>query len=62
MEGVNFISFYYHNQFINPNLKMKNAQKTIKDKTGIDRKNLRFNLSFEFNIHYSDESLFWNKV
>ena len=39
MEGINFISFYYHNEFINPNLKMKDAKKMIKDITGIDGNN-----------------------
>ena len=62
MEGINFISFYYHNEFINPNLKMKDAKKMIKDITGIDGNNLRFKLSFEFSSHYSDESLFWNEA
>ena len=61
MEGKDFISFYYHNEFINPNLKMKDAKKMIKDITGIDGNNLRFKLSFEFKSHHSDERLFWNE-
>ena len=60
MEGKDFISFYYHNEFINPKLTMKEAKKMIKDITGIDGNNLRFKLSFEFSSHYSDERLFWN--
>ena len=62
MEGMDFISFYYHNEFINPKLTMKEAKKMIKDITGIDGNNLRFKLSFEFSSHYSDESLFWNEA
>ena len=60
MEGIDFISFYYHNEFINPNLTMKDAKKIVKDITGIDGNNLRFKLSFEFKSHHSDERLFWN--
>ena len=62
MEGNDFIPFYYHNEFINPKLTMKEAKKMIKDITGIDGNNLRFKLSFEFSSHYSDESLFWNEA
>ena len=62
MEGNDFISFYNHNEFINPKLTMKEAKKMIKDITGIDGNNLRFKLSFEFSSHYSDESLFWNEA
>ena len=60
MEGKDFISFYYHNEFINPKLTMKEAKKMIKDITGIDGNNLRFKLSFQFSSHHSDERLFWN--
>ena len=62
MEVNDFIPFYYHNEFINPKLTMKEAKKMIKDITGIDGNNLRFKLSFEFSSHYSDESLFWNEA
>ena len=62
MEVNDFIPFYYHNEFINPKLTMKEAKKMIKDITGIDGNNLRFKLSFEFSSHHSDESLFWNEA
>ena len=62
MEGIDFISFNYHNEIINPKLTMKEAKKMIKDITGIDGNNLRFKLSFEFSSHHSDESLFWNEA
>ena len=62
MEGNDFIPFYYHDEFINPKLTMKEAKKMIKDITGIDGNNLRFKLSLEFSSHYSDESLFWNEA
>ena len=66
MEEIDFIPFYYHDEFekefINPKLTMKEAKKMIKDITGIDGNNLRFKLSFNFKSHYSDESLFWNEA
>ena len=51
-----------HKEIFNPNLKIKDLKKIIEKQTGIDEKNLRYKLSFAFNMPSSDESLFWNSV
>ena len=51
-----------HKEIFNPNLKIKDLKKIIEKQTGIDEKNLRYKLSFAFDMPSSDESLFWNSV
>ncbi len=51
-----------HKEIFNPNLKIKDLKKIIEKQTGIDEKNLRYKLSFAFDMPSSDESLFWNSL
>ena len=51
-----------HKEIFNPNLKIKDLKKIIQKQTGIDEKNLRYKLSFAFDMPSSDESLFWNSL
>ena len=51
-----------HKEIFNPNLKIKDLKKIIEKQTGIEEKNLRYKLSFAFDMPSSDESLFWNSV
>ena len=51
-----------HKEIFNPNLKIKDLKKIIEKQTGIDEKNLRYKLSFAFDMPLSDESLFWNSL
>ena len=48
-------------QLFNPNLKVKEVQKIIKDKTGIDEKNQRYQISF-YKGKMNDDKLFWDLV
>ena len=43
-------------------MKIKDLKKIIEKQTGIDEKNLRYKLSFAFDMPSSDESLFWNSL
>ena len=49
-----------HKELMNPNLKVKDVKKVIKNITGIKETNQRIKLSFDFSKHSSEESLFWN--
>ena len=49
-----------HKELMNPNLKVKDVKKIIKNITGIKETNQRIKLSFDFSKHSSEESLFWN--
>ena len=49
-----------HKELMNPNLKVKDVKKVIKNITGIKETNQRIKLSFDFYEHSSEESLFWN--
>ena len=55
-------SFYFSDypELINPNLKVKDIKRIIKDKTGIKEENQRFNISFD-NFYGQDvnEAQFW---
>ena len=51
-----------HKEIFNPNLKIKDLKKIIEKQTGINEKNLRYKLSFAFDMPSSDESLFWNSL
>ena len=49
-----------HKELMNPNLKVKDVKKVIKNITGIKETNQRIKLSFDFYEYSSEESLFWN--
>ena len=57
----NFNSFYLssHKELLNPNLKVQDIKKVIKDISNISEENVRFKVSFDSNEH-SDKSNFWS--
>ena len=54
------ISFFYYKEFINPKLKVKDVKQMIKDITGINLKDLRINLTYDFGKITSENDLFWD--
>ena len=55
------ISFSNHPELINPNLKVKDIKKIIKDQIGISEENLRFRVAFDdLKGEYGDEQPFWH--
>ena len=54
------ISFFYYKEFINPKLKVKDVKQMIKDITGINLKDLRINLTYNFGKITSENDLFWD--
>ena len=59
IENLNniYISFEKHKELLNPNLKVKDVKKIIKEQTGIDEKNQQYDILFKF-VYSSDENLF----
>ena len=57
--SIHYISFNHHKELLNPNLKIKDVKKIIKEETGIDEKNQQIDISFRLD-NSSDENLFWN--
>ena len=60
------IKFSKCSELINPNLKIKDVKKIIKEKTGIIEQNQRFHVYFDFfSYNYftkSDEESFWENL
>ena len=57
---MEYIHFSNYPELINPNLKVKDVKRIIKDKTGIKEENQRFKVTFDnFNGQKYDEQPFW---
>ena len=60
------IKFSKCSELINPNLKIKDVKKIIKEKTGIIEQNQRFHVYFDFSSYdyftKSDEESFWENL
>ena len=57
------LSFFGYKEFVNPNLKIKDFNKMIKGKTGINEKDIRLKLEcYLDNNSNGQEELFWNRA
>ena len=57
------LSFFYHKEFVNPNLTIKDVKQIIKNITGINEKDQRFKLTCNLEDNSPGENvLFWDSV
>ena len=54
------ISFSHCPELLNPNLKVKDVKKIIKDKTGIKEENQKFRVTYNDHGNPFDDWSFWN--
>ena len=60
---MDILSFRYHQEFVNPNLKIKEIKQMIKGIKGLNEKDIRLKLECDLdNNSDGQEELFWNSV
>ena len=57
---MEILSFQYFIELINPEIKMKDVKRILKERTGIKEENQRFQVSFKYDGQSIDDNPFWD--